>query len=268
MKRFCFRVLAAAALLALSPGCSSEEDAPPPQPKFPEVKVDITDVTVGYLRTTAEPNAKVSRYALILAAQNVWEMQLETHGTEAKTVEYLMENDPECIHTEAVERLLIPLNGSLDFDYWLVCAVMDETGALYSVEKLPGRSPSYTENAPEATMTIEVKELTPTTALLVHTPDANTVGYYTLIYTRERYEEMLNTARTDPSISEIYPNPEDYVVYFLRWEGWRWFEREENVWEGFTPGTEYMAVGAPFNVNGFEQGAGKLATAAFTTPQQ
>ena len=29
-----------------------------------------------------------------------------------------------------------------------------------------------------------------------------------------------------------------------------------------------MAVGAPFNVNGFEQGAGKLATAAFTTPQQ
>ena len=85
---------------------------------------------------------------------------------------------------------------------------------------------------------------------------------------RERYEEMLNTARTDPSISEIYPNPEDYVVYFLRWEGWRWFEREENVWEGFTPGTEYMAVGAPFNVNGFEQGAGKLATAAFTTPQQ
>ena len=85
MKRFCFRVLAAAALLALSPGCSSEEDAPPPQPKFPEVKVDITDVTVGYLRTTAEPNAKVSRYALILAAQNVWEMQLETHGTEAKS---------------------------------------------------------------------------------------------------------------------------------------------------------------------------------------
>lgn len=83
MKRFCFRVLAAAALLALSPGCSSEEDAPPPQPKFPEVKVDITDVTVGYLRTTAEPNAKVSRYALILAAQNVWEMQLEIHGTEA-----------------------------------------------------------------------------------------------------------------------------------------------------------------------------------------
>ena len=179
-----------------------------------------------------------------------------------------MENDPACIYTETVERLLIPLNGSLDFDYWLVCAVMDESGALYSIEKLPVRSPSYTENAPEATMTIEVGELTPTTARLIHTPDANTVGYYTLIYTRERYEEMLNTARTDPSIAEIYPNPEDYVVYFLRWEGWRWFKREDNIWQELTPGTEYMAVGAPFNVNGFEQGAGRLATASFTTPQQ
>ncbi len=245
MKSIWFRTLAATALLTLSLGCSSEQETPPPQPEFPEVKVDITEVTVGYLRTTAEPNIKVSRYALILAAQNIWEMQLETHGTEAATVEYLMENDPACIYTEAVERLLIPLNGSLDFDYWLVCAVMDESGALYSIEKLPVRSPSYTENAPEATMTIEVGELTPTTARLIHTPDANTVGYYTLIYTRERYEEMLNTARTDPSIAEIYPNPEDYVVYFLRWEGWRWFEREDNIWQELTPGTEYMAVGAP-----------------------
>ena len=256
MKSIWFRTLAATALLTLSLGCSSEQETPPPQPEFPEVKVDITEVTVGYLRTTAEPNIKVSRYALILAAQNIWEMQLETHGTEAATVEYLMENDPACIYTETVERLLIPLNGSLDFDYWLVCAVMDESGALYSIEKLPVRSPSYTENAPEATMTIEVGELTPTTARLIHTPDANTVGYYTLIYTRERYEEMLNTARTDPSIAEIYPNPEDYVVYFLRWEGWRWFEREDNIWQELTPGTEYMAVGAPFNVNGFEQGVG------------
>ena len=268
MKSIWFRTLAATALLTLSLGCSSEQETPPPPPEFPEVKVDITEVTVGYLRTTAEPNIKVSRYALILAAQNIWEMQLETHGTEAATVEYLMENDPACIYTETVERLLIPLNGSLDFDYWLVCAVMDESGALYSIEKLPVRSPSYTENAPEATMTIEVGELTPTTARLIHTPDANTVGYYTLIYTRERYEEMLNTARTDPSIAEIYPNPEDYVVYFLRWEGWRWFEREDNIWQELTPGTEYMAVGAPFNVNGFEQGAGRLATAPFTTPQQ
>ena len=60
--------------------------------------------------------------------------------------------------------------------------------------------------------------------------------------------------------------PEDYVIYYLRWSGWRWFEREDNVWEGLTPGTEYVAVGAPFNVNGFEQGAGKLAVTPFETP--
>ena len=229
------------------------------EPTEPDVELTIGDVTVGYLRATAVPNSKVSSYALILAAQNVWDMQLDMHGTEEDLVATLMENDPSCVYTDGVENQLIVLNGSLDFDYWLVLVIMDEDGELYAIEKNAVRSPSYTEGAPEATMTIEVLEVTPTTVRLVHTPDENTVGYYTLNYTKAEYDAMIEIAQTDPSISEIYPDPEDYVIYYLRWSGWRWFEREDNVWEGLTPGTEYVAVGAPFNVNGFEQGAGKLA---------
>ena len=236
------------------------------EPTEPDVELTIGDVTVGYLRATAVPNSKVSSYALILVAQNVWDMQLGMHGTEEDLVATLMENDPSCVYTDGVENQLIVLNGSLDFDYWLVLVIMDEDGELYAIEKNPVRSPSYTEGAPEATMTIEVLEVTPTTVRLVHTPDENTVGYYTLNYTKAEYDAMIEIAQTDPSISEIYPDPEDYVIYYLRWSGWRWFEREDNVWGGLTPGTEYVAVGAPFNVNGFEQGAGKLAVTRFETP--
>ena len=188
------------------------------EPTEPDVELTIGDVTVGYLRATAVPNSKVSSYALILAAQNVWDMQLGMHGTEEDLVATLMENDPSCVYTDGVENQLIVLNGSLDFDYWLVLVIMDEDGELYAIEKNAVRSPSYTEGAPEATMTIDVLEVTPTTVRLVHTPDENTIGYYTLNYTKAEYDAMIEIAQTDPSISEVYPDPEDYVISEERYE--------------------------------------------------
>ena len=77
----------------------------------PDVELTIGDVTVGYLRATAVPNSKVSSYALILVAQNVWDMQLGMYGTEEDLVAALMENDPSCVYTDGVENQLIVLNG-------------------------------------------------------------------------------------------------------------------------------------------------------------
>lgn len=265
------KLCAAAAMLPLMfMSCSkTESDAPDPttDPTDPAINLSIDEVTVGYAKVSTAPNKLVDRYVVVLVAKNVWEMQMESYATEEDFIKYLTDNDPAIIREGKLENELIVLNGSLDFDYYMVESLIDNSGKVTGVYKHPFKSPSYTENAPEASMVIECQEITDRSVRLIHKPDVNTVGYYTLIYTKAKLEEMIRTAEEDPELKELYPDPEDYVIYFLRWEGWRWFGEEDNVWEGLEPGTEYVAVGAPFNVNGFEQGAGKLAKTPFTTSE-
>ena len=134
---------------------------------------------------------------------------------------------------------------------------LDENGNVYEIVHAPFTSPSFDENAPEATVEITLGTNDANGAQLIYTMGEGTVGYYQSVYTQLDYDELVAYGLS------IDMTEEEYIQQYTAFYGYAMFENDDFVWP-LDPDTEYVAVGCPFNKNGIE-GYGKMATLKFKT---
>ena len=149
------------------------------------------------------------------------------------------------------------MNGECDYEYLVAALVLDENGNVYEIVHAPFTSPSFDENAPEATVEITLGTNDANGAQLIYTMGEGTVGYYQSVYTQLDYDELVAYGLS------IDMTEEEYIQQYTAFYGYAMFENDDFVWP-LDPDTEYVAVGCPFNKNGIE-GYGKMATLKFKT---
>lgn len=150
------------------------------------------------------------------------------------------------------------MNGECDYEYLVAALVLDENMEPYKIVHKEFVSPSFDENAPEATVQITLGENTSAGPQLIYTMGEGTLGYYQSVYTLTDYEDLVAFALSE-GLTE-----EEYIQQYTAFYGYVMFENDDYVWEGLTPNTDMVAVGCPFNKNGIE-GYGKNAVLHFRT---
>lgn len=213
------------------------------------IEVTMDNVIIADVKVT--PNDATSKYIYIAASAEIWDEYAEAFGGEVALIETFY-SFGQAIMDEGVSESQWELNGECSYEYLIACLVYDEDGEAYGVVKQFFTSPDRVENAPQASLEITVGEVTSTSARLIYTMSGGTLGYYQGIFTESEYLDMLTS------------RGEDYIRQYVAFYGYMMLEDDDYVWPGLTAGTNYVAVGSPFNVNGIEE-YGPLATAEFTT---
>lgn len=159
------------------------------------------------------------------------------------------------------ETGIVALNGYEDYDYVMGVAGFDASGNFVACGSFSFHSDFADESLPlPGNMTIEVSEITETTARVKYVMGENTRAYYQAVMTVADYNDLVSYGASLPE----YDNPEDYVRDYVAVYGATLFADDDYVWPNLLPGTDYVAVGFPMNGNG-TFGYGASAKKEFAT---
>lgn len=222
-----------------------------------DIQVQMDNTIQAYVTYT--PNENCGGVIALAASASVYYDFAEAFGGEQALLEtYYMMDMADVIAAGETKTTMWAMNGECDYEYLVAALVLDENGNVYEIVHAPFTSPSFDENAPEATATITLGDVTSTTAQLIYTMGEGTIGYYQSVYSQLDYDELVAYGES------IGMTEEEYIQQYTAFYGYSMFENDDYVWPGFDPDTEYVAVGCPFNKNGIE-GYGKMATLKFKT---
>lgn len=143
------------------------------------------------------------------------------------------------------ESFAIALNGEQDYEYYVCIVTLDANGDLCDKMYFTFVSPAFdeAEQTPDK-MTIEVKDITESTARIIYTMGDNTCAYYQALYKKSDYDKLRSEAEAAGE------DPDKYVRDYTAFYGGLLVENEDYVWPDLTPGTDMVAVGFPMNGNG------------------
>lgn len=221
-----------------------------------DIQVQMDNTIQAYVTYT--PNDKCGGVIGLAASASVYYDFAEAFGGEQALLEtYYMMDMADVIAAGETKTTMWAMNGECDYEYLVAALVLDENGNVYDIVHAPFTSPSFDENAPEATVTIELGTNDAAGAQLIYTMGEGTVGYYQSVYTQLDYDELVAYGLS------IDMTEEEYIQQYTAFYGYAMFENDDFVWP-LDPDTEYVAVGCPFNKNGIE-GYGKMATLKFKT---
>ena len=221
-----------------------------------DIQVQMDNTIQAYVTYT--PNEKCGGVIGLAASASVYYDFAEAFGGEQALLEtYYMLDMADVIAAGETKTTMWAMNGECDYEYLVAALVLDENGNVYDIVHAPFTSPSFDENAPEATVTIELGTNDAAGPQLIYTMGEGTVGYYQSVYTQLDYDELVAYGLS------IDMTEEEYIQQYTAFYGYTMFENDDFVWP-LDPDTEYVAVGCPFNKNGIE-GYGKMATLKFKT---
>ena len=221
-----------------------------------DIQVQMDNTIQAYVTYT--PNEKCGGVIGLAASASVYYDFAEAFGGEQALLEtYYMMDMADVIAAGETKTTMWAMNGECDYEYLVAALVLDENGNPYEVVHAPFTSPSFDENAPEATVTIELGTNDAAGPQLIYTMGEGTVGYYQSVYTQLDYDELVAYGLS------IDMTEEEYIQQYTAFYGYTMFENDDFVWP-LDPDTEYVAVGCPFNKNGIE-GYGQMATLKFKT---
>ena len=221
-----------------------------------DIQVQMDNTIQAYVTYT--PNENCGGVIALAASASVYYEFAEAFGGEQALLEnYYMMDMADVIAAGETKTTMWAMNGECDYEYLVAALVLDENGNVYDIVHAPFTSPSFDENAPEATVTIELGTNDAAGPQLIYTMGEGTVGYYQSVYTQLDYDELVAYGLS------IDMTEEEYIQQYTAFYGYVMFENDDFVWP-LDPDTEYVAVGCPFNKNGIE-GYGKMATLKFKT---
>ncbi len=221
-----------------------------------DIQVQMDNTIQAYVTYT--PNEKCGGVIGLAASASVYYDFAEAFGGEQALLEtYYMMDMADVVAAGETKTTMWAMNGECDYEYLVAALVLDENGNVYDIVHAPFTSPSFDENAPEATVTIELGTNDAAGPQLIYTMGEGTVGYYQSVYTQLDYDELVAYGLS------IDMTEEEYIQQYTAFYGYTMFENDDFVWP-LDPDTEYVAVGCPFNKNGIE-GYGKMTTLKFKT---
>lgn len=221
-----------------------------------DIQVSMENTIQAYVTYT--PNDKCGGVIALAASASVYYEFAEAFGGEQALLEtYYMMDMADVIAAGETKTTMWAMNGECDYEYLVAALVLDENGEVYDIAHVPFTSPSFDENAPEATVTIELGTNDADGPQLIYTMGEGTVGYYQSVYTQLDYDDLVAYG------ASIDMTEEEYIQQYTAFYGYAMFENDDFVWP-LEPDTDYVAVGCPFNKNGIE-GYGKMATLKFKT---
>jgi hypothetical protein len=222
-----------------------------------DIQVSMENTIQAYVTYT--PNDKCGGVIALAASASVYYEFAEAFGGEQALLEtYYMMDMADVIKAGETKTTMWSMNGECDYEYLVAALVLDENGDVYDIVHVPFTSPSFDENAPEATVEITLGTNDANGAQLIYTMGEGTLGYYQSVYTKLDYDELVAYG------ASIGMTEQEYIQQYTAFYGYVLYENDDYVWADLEPDTEMVAVGCPFNKNGIE-GYGEMTTLPFKT---
>jgi hypothetical protein len=222
-----------------------------------DIQVSMENTIQAYVTYT--PNDKCGGVIALAASASVYYEFAEAFGGEQALLEtYSMMDMADVIKAGETKTTMWSMNGECDYEYLVAALVLDENGDVYDIVHVPFTSPSFDENAPEATVEITLGTNDANGAQLIYTMGEGTLGYYQSVYTKLDYDELVAYG------ASIGMTEQEYIQQYTAFYGYVLYENDDYVWADLEPDTEMVAVGCPFNKNGIE-GYGEMTTLPFKT---
>ena len=222
-----------------------------------DIQVSMENTIQAYVTYT--PNDKCGGVIALAASASVYYEFAEAFGGEQALLEtYYMMDMADVIEAGETKTTMWSMNGECDYEYLVAALVLDENGNVYDIVHVPFTSPSFDENAPEATVEITLGTNDANGTQLIYTRGEGTLGYYQSVYTKLDYDELVAYG------ASIGMTEQEYIQQYTAFYGYVLYENDDYVWADLEPDTEMVAVGCPFNKNGIE-GYGEMTTLPFKT---
>ena len=222
-----------------------------------DIQVSMENTIQAYVTYT--PNDKCGGVIALAASASVYYEFAEAYGGEQALLEtYYMMDMADVIKAGETKTTMWSMNGECDYEYLVAALVLDENGNVYDIVHVPFTSPSFDENAPEATVEITLGTNDANGTQLIYTMGEGTLGYYQSVYTKLDYDELVAYG------ASIGMTEQEYIQQYTAFYGYVLYENDDYVWADLEPDTEMVAVGCPFNKNGIE-GYGEMTTLPFKT---
>lgn len=222
-----------------------------------DIQVSMENTIQAYVTYT--PNDKCGGVIALAASASVYYEFVEAFGGEQALLEtYYMMDMADVIEAGETKTTMWSMNGECDYEYLVAALVLDENGDVYDIVHVPFTSPSFDENAPEATVEITLGTNDANGTQLIYTMGEGTLGYYQSVYTKLDYDELVAYG------ASIGMTEQEYIQQYTAFYGYVLYENDDYVWADLEPDTEMVAVGCPFNKNGIE-GYGEMTTLPFKT---
>lgn len=222
-----------------------------------DIQVSMENTIQAYVTYT--PNDKCGGVIALAASASVYYEFAEAYGGEQALLEtYYMMDMADVIEAGETKTTMWSMNGECDYEYLVAALVLDENGNVYDIVHVPFTSPSFDENAPEATVEITLGTNDANGTQLIYTMGEGTLGYYQSVYTKLDYDELVAYG------ASIGMTEQEYIQQYTAFYGYVLYENDDYVWADLEPDTEMVAVGCPFNKNGIE-GYGEMTTLPFKT---
>lgn len=222
-----------------------------------DIQVSMENTIQAYVTYT--PNDKCGGVIALAASASVYYEFAEASGGEQALLEtYYMMDMADVIEAGETKTTMWSMNGECDYEYLVAALVLDENGDVYDIVHVPFTSPSFDENAPEATVEITLGTNDANGTQLIYTMGEGTLGYYQSVYTKLDYDELVAYG------ASIGMTEQEYIQQYTAFYGYVLYENDDYVWADLEPDTEMVAVGCPFNKNGIE-GYGEMTTLPFKT---
>ena len=222
-----------------------------------DIQVSMENTIQAYVTYT--PNDKCGGVIALAASASVYYEFAEAYGGEQALLEtYYMMDMADVIAAGETKTTMWSMNGECDYEYLVAALVLDENGDVYDIVHVPFTSPSFDENAPEATVEITLGTNDANGTQLIYTMGEGTLGYYQSVYTKLDYDELVAYG------ASIGMTEQEYIQQYTAFYGYVLYENDDYVWADLEPDTEMVAVGCPFNKNGIE-GYGEMTTLPFKT---
>ena len=222
-----------------------------------DIQVSMENTIQAYVTYT--PNDKCGGVIALAASASVYYEFAEAFGGEQALLEtYYMMDMADYVAAGETKTTMWSMNGECDYEYLVAALVLDENGNVYDIVHVPFTSPSFDENAPEATVEITLGTNDANGAQLIYTMGEGTLGYYQSVYTKLDYDELVAYG------ASIGMTEQEYIQQYTAFYGYVLYENDDYVWADLEPDTEMVAVGCPFNKNGIE-GYGEMTTLPFKT---
>lgn len=222
-----------------------------------DIQVSMENTIQAYVTYT--PNDKCGGVIALAASASVYYEFVEAFGGEQALLEtYYMMDMADYVAAGETKTTMWSMNGECDYEYLVAALVLDENGNVYDIVHVPFTSPSFDENAPEATVEITLGTNDANGTQLIYTMGEGTLGYYQSVYTKLDYDELVAYG------ASIGMTEQEYIQQYTAFYGYVLYENDDYVWADLEPDTEMVAVGCPFNKNGIE-GYGEMTTLPFKT---
>ncbi|MBQ5596742.1 MAG: hypothetical protein IIU75_06655 [Rikenellaceae bacterium] len=222
-----------------------------------DIQVSMENTIQAYVTYT--PNDKCGGVIALAASASVYYEFAEAFGGEQALLEtYYMMDMADYVAAGETKTTMWSMNGECDYEYLVAALVLDENGDVYDIVHVPFTSPSFDENAPEATVEITLGTNDANGTQLIYTMGEGTLGYYQSVYTKLDYDELVAYG------ASIGMTEQEYIQQYTAFYGYVLYENDDYVWADLEPDTEMVAVGCPFNKNGIE-GYGEMTTLPFKT---